>query len=215
MEVEYFILTEPTLLVNETSVDLEGSSYTHTLKVEIIDTNNLINNLKYSIEETTKPPEGINITEDGRLYGRLDPIIPNDIPRINIDGSGRENINRFNGNDKIVDFKIRLDYNISIPEIIESTEPTEEEGSTPTEGEETTPVITYKTVEGYQIFNVSIRIVKNNDIDNYVFMVGYLMSRESVVNGTIVKHTIDYNGVTYDESNVLELLKNHPGPFGV
>ena len=191
MEVEYFILTEPTLLVNETSVDLEGSSYTHTLKVEIIDTNNLINNLKYSIEETTRPPEGINITEDGKLYGRLEPIIPNDIPRINIDGSGRENINRFNGTEKIVDFKIRLEYNITLPD-------------TPDE-----------TLEGYQLFNVSIRIVKNNDIDNYVFMVGYLMSRESVVNGTIVKHTIDYNGVTYDESNVLELLKNHPGPFGV
>lgn len=204
--MDYLILDEDNILTNETGRDIEGSNYLHTLKVKLVNEEYIINNLTYSIPEMSVPPDGVVLSKDGVLSGRLNPVIPKDIPRINIDGSGRENIKRFDGNEKIVNFKIRIDYNIDIP--IDTTESSTTETST----EE--PVIP-EPIIGYQNIDVGIRIVKNNDVDNYVFMVGYIMSEQSVVNGVVVEHTINNNGVTYNKNNVLDLLKNHPGPFGV
>lgn len=204
--MDYLILDEDNILTNETGRDIEGSNYLHTLKVKLVNEEYIINNLTYSIPEMSVPPDGVVLSKDGVLSGRLNPVIPKDIPRINIDGSGRENIKRFDGNEKIVNFKIRIDYNIDIP--IDTTESSNTETST----EE--PVIP-EPIIGYQNIDVGIRIVKNNDVDNYVFMVGYIMSEQSVVNGVVVEHTINNNGVTYNKDNVLDLLKNHPGPFGV
>lgn len=204
--MDYLILDEDNILTNETGRDIEGSNYLHTLKVKLVNEEYIINNLTYSIPEMSVPPDGVVLSKDGVLSGRLNPVIPKDIPRINIDGSGRENIKRFDGNEKIVNFKIRIDYNIDIP--IDTTESSTTETST----EE--PVIP-EPIIGYQNIDVGIRIVKNNDVDNYVFMVGYIMSEQSVVNGVVVEHTINSNGVTYNKDNVLDLLKNHPGPFGI
>ena len=204
--MDYLILDEDNILTNETGRDIEGSNYLHTLKVKLVNEEYIINNLTYSIPEMSVPPDGVVLSKDGVLSGRLNPVIPKDIPRINIDGSGRENIKRFDGNEKIVNFKIRIDYNIDIP--IDTTESSTTETST----EE--PVIP-EPIIGYQNIDVGIRIVKNNDVDNYVFMVGYIMSEQSVVNGVVVEHTINNNGVTYNKDNVLDLLKNHPGPFGI
>lgn len=204
--MDYLILDEDNILTNETGRDIEGSNYLHTLKVKLVNEEYIINNLTYSIPEMSVPPDGVLLSKDGILSGRLNPVIPKDIPRINIDGSGRENIKRFDGNEKIVNFKIRIDYNIDIP--IDTTESITTETST----EE--PVIP-EPIIGYQNIDVGIRIVKNNDVDNYVFMVGYIMSEQSVVNGVVVEHTINNNGVTYNKNNVLDLLKNHPGPFGI
>ena len=204
--MDYLILDEDNILTNETGRDIEGSNYLHTLKVKLVNEEYIINNLTYSIPEMSVPPDGVVLSKDGVLSGRLNPVIPKDIPRINIDGSGRENIKRFDGNEKIVNFKIRIDYNIDIP--IDTTESSDTETST----EE--PVIP-EPIIGYQNIDVGIRIVKNNDVDNYVFMVGYIMSEQSVVNGVVVEHTINNNGVTYNKDNVLDLLKNHPGPFGI
>ena len=204
--MDYLILDEDNILTNETGRDIEGSNYLHTLKVKLVNEEYIINNLTYSIPEMSVPPDGVVLSKDGVLSGRLNPVIPKDIPRINIDGSGRENIKRFDGNEKIVNFKIRIDYNIDIP--IDTTESSTTETST----EE--PVIP-EPIIGYQNIDVGIRIVKNNDVDNYVFMVGYIMSEQSVVNGVVVEHTINNNGVTYNKNNVLDLLKNHPGPFGI
>lgn len=204
--MDYLILDEDNILTNETGRDIEGSNYLHTLKVKLVNEGYIINNLTYSIPEMSVPPDGVVLSKDGVLSGRLNPVIPKDIPRINIDGSGRENIKRFDGNEKIVNFKIRIDYNIDIP--IDTTESSDTETST----EE--PVIP-EPIIGYQNIDVGIRIVKNNDVDNYVFMVGYIMSEQSVINGVVVEHTINNNGVTYNKDNVLDLLKNHPGPFGV
>lgn len=204
--MDYLILDEDNILTNETGRDIEGSNYLHTLKVKLVNEGYIINNLTYSIPEMSVPPDGVVLSKDGVLSGRLNPVIPKDIPRINIDGSGRENIKRFDGNEKIVNFKIRIDYNIDIP--IDTTESSNTETST----EE--PVIP-EPIIGYQNIDVGIRIVKNNDVDNYVFMVGYIMSEQSVVNGVVVEHTINSNGVTYNKDNVLDLLKNHPGPFGI
>lgn len=204
--MDYLILDEDNILTNETGRDIEGSNYLHTLKVKLVNEEYIINNLTYSIPEMSVPPDGVVLSKDGILSGRLNPVIPKDIPRINIDGSGRENIKRFDGNEKIVNFKIRIDYNIDIP--IDTTESSDTETST----EE--PVIP-EPIIGYQNIDVGIRIVKNNDVDNYVFMVGYIMSEQSVVNGVVVEHTINNNGVTYNKNNVLDLLKNHPGPFGI
>lgn len=204
--MDYLILDEDNILTNETGRDIEGSNYLHTLKVKLVNEGYIINNLTYSIPEMSVPPDGVLLSKDGILSGRLNPVIPKDIPRINIDGSGRENIKRFDGNEKIVNFKIRIDYNLDIP--IDTTESSTTETST----EE--PVIP-EPIIGYQNIDVGIRIVKNNDVDNYVFMVGYIMSEQSVVNGVVVEHTINNNGVTYNKNNVLDLLKNHPGPFGV
>lgn len=204
--MDYLILDEDNILTNETGRDIEGSNYLHTLKVKLVNEGYIINNLTYSIPEMSVPPDGVLLSKDGVLSGRLNPVIPKDIPRINIDGSGRENIKRFDGNEKIVNFKIRIDYNIDIP--IDTTESSTTETST----EE--PVIP-EPIIGYQNIDVGIRIVKNNDVDNYVFMVGYIMSEQSVVNGVVVEHTINNNGVTYNKDNVLDLLKNHPGPFGI
>lgn len=204
--MDYLILDEDNILTNETGRDIEGSNYLHTLKVKLVNEEYIINNLTYSIPEMSVPPDGVVLSKDGVLSGRLNPVIPKDIPRINIDGSGRENIKRFDGNEKIVNFKIRIDYNIDIP--IDTTESSTTETST----EE--PVIP-EPIIGYQNIDVGIRIIKNNDVDNYVFMVGYIMSEQSVVNGVVVEHTINNNGVTYNKDNVLDLLKNHPGPFGI
>lgn len=204
--MDYLILDEDNILTNETGRDIEGSNYLHTLKVKLVNEEYIINNLTYSLPEMSVPPDGVVLSKDGVLSGRLNPVIPKDIPRINIDGSGRENIKRFDGNEKIVNFKIRIDYNIDIP--IDTTESSTTETST----EE--PVIP-EPIIGYQNIDVGIRIVKNNDVDNYVFMVGYIMSEQSVVNGVVVEHTINNNGVTYNKDNVLDLLKNHPGPFGI
>ena len=216
-----FELDEDSLLKNEGNTDLEGNPYSHIirtkLKNEIEETTGLpyiINSKNYDFVNYGAVPKGLSITHHGVIHGRLEPIIPSDIPRINIDGSGRENINRFEGNEKIFNFKIRLYYNISKPyyETDESalTTPSSDESS-----EEPVNVLKYEEIEDTQDFDVSIRMVKNNDIDNYVFLVGFLLSESSVVNGITVKHTIKVADVEYNKDDVMEILKVHPGPFGI
>lgn len=216
-----FELDEDSLLKNEGNTDLEGNPYSHIirtkLKNEIEETTGLpyiINSRNYDFVNYNAVPKGLSIDHYGVIHGRLEPIIPNDIPRINIDGSGRENIKRFEGNEKIFNFKIRLYYNISKPyyEIDESA------SSTP-DGDESSgepvKILKYEEIEDTQEFDVSIRMVKNNDIDNYVFLVGFLLSESSVVNGVTVKHTIKVADVEYGKDDVMEILKVHPGPFSI
>lgn len=221
-----FVLDEDSLLKNEGNSDLEGNVYSHILRTklknEIEETTGLpyiINSKNYDFVNYGAVPKGLLIEHSGVIHGRLEPIIPSDIPRINIDGSGRENINRFEGNEKIFNFKIRLFYNISKPyyETVESVPTTPSNGES--SEEPTTPepanVLKYEEIEDTQDFDVSIRMVKNNDIDNYVFLVGFLLSESSVVNGVTVKHTIKVADVEYDKDDVMEILKVHPGPFGI
>ena len=220
-----FELDEDSLLKNEGNSDLEGNPYSHIirtkLKNEIEETTGLpyiINSRNYDFVNYGAVPKGLLIDHLGVIHGRLEPIIPNDIPRINIDGSGRENINRFEGNEKIFNFKIRLYYNISKPyyetDESDSTSSSTESSEEPTTSEPVN-VLKYEEIEDTQVFDVSIRMVKNNDIDNYVFLVGFLLSESSVVNGVTVKHTIKVGNVEYDKNDVMEILKVHPGPFGI
>lgn len=61
--------------------------------------------------------------------------------------------------------------------------------------------------------DVTIKVIKNHDIDNLIYIKEYLKPGTSMVNGFEKKHTMNIDGVSYDKDSVDACIANHPGPF--
>lgn len=96
-----------------------------------------------------------------------------------LDGSNHMNNGRFKHDSYIFNFKVIREYT--------ETDETEE------------PII-----ELISESDISIKVIKNNDIDNLIFCIKYLEAG----------HSINVDGNKYKIDEIDELIKVHKGPFG-
>lgn len=192
------------MLVNQTPVNgasnpQECHMFTH--QVEYVDDESFLEHLEWYLEGDI--PVGISIDkENGLISGKIKSFM--DQPsvgggpkeKLKIDGSNLSALGRdivgytFN-------FKIKRDYTYTFLGTEESSPSS----------------VIIDTIES----DVSIYVIKNNSLDNYIFARMYLEAGESevIVNGKVetLKHKFLYNGIEYTVDSFGEFIKAHPGPF--
>jgi len=115
------------------------------------------------------------------------------------DGSNWKNIGRYKNT--TYTFKFRL-YRIYRDESVNGPISCETENCSIIESGETIDGKFYAIKVQWTF--IEIMVIKNNDIDNYIFAKKYFDAGYKIV----------YNDISYTKENEDDFFKNHPGPFG-
>lgn len=138
-------------------------------------------------------PVGINIDVNGLISGEIkhfgeQPLCTDNYPleEIKRDGSNHKNNGRFKHSTFTFNFTIRRNYKVK--------------GLNP----DTSLLDCENSIDEYVDSEVNIILVKNHDLDTYLFVHNYLEAG----------NVIQYNNVKYFYEDINELMIVHPGPFG-
>lgn len=144
-------------------------------------------------------PVGLSISDKGLISGIMDifdnqtAIKNNTTPEVtDVSGQNWMSNGRYRGSSYTFNFQIELVYEY---ELVATVSEDAEEGSEPP-----TPKIVRDVVSS----DVNITMVRNYDVDNYVFVKKYLEAG----------HKLIYDNEEYNISSIGDYLNKHPGPFG-
>ena len=211
------VITSPTKLVNDVPENgaanpWECHNFIHT--VLYTEAANFISNSKWSLSGNV--PVGLSIDPDtGIISGQISyfkdqPYATNNYPDEILleDGSNYMNIGRFKDPSLVFPFTITREYNILNPLVEDPATPGALDPAVTDLGNGTVQLADGVTIAPMTVLesnfkDVEIKVIKNNDIDNLVYLVKYLEAG----------YHITVNGEKYFKDRVNELLQVHPGPF--
>lgn len=152
-------------------------------------------------------PNKITIDEDGLISGRMlifdeQPCITNNAPSepTKLDGSNWLSNGRYRGAQYTFNFTVRLDYKYPNPALNTGSGGTG--GGSEDDVDPGPPPPEF--IEDFTESNVSITMIRNHDVDNYVFVKKYFEAG----------HTLRIDNDEYTEKHMDDFIMRHPGPFG-
>lgn len=151
-------------------------------------------------------PNNLTIDGKGLISGRMlifdeQPIITNNAPTepTKLDGSNWLSNGRYRGSKYVFNFTVRLDYKYPNPALNTGS------GTVGGSEDETDPgPPPPKYIEAFTESNINIVMIRNHDVDNYVFVKKYFEAG----------HTLRIDNDEYTKDHMVDFIMRHPGPFG-
>lgn len=214
-------ITSDLLLPNQSGLYHAKNPWeTHIYKHQITykETDMFYKHISWSIDG--KVPKDLTIdTETGLISGTIlifnkqDPSMFSATPfeKMKLDGSNWRNVGR--PREAYVDFTFIVTRKYNIKKFLTINKLLVTDIVTPIEFDLRIKALEtsnteYELVEETASKEVSIRVIRNNDLDTRMFFIAYLDADTTEVNGEIVKHKLYKNGKAYTKETLEDFINN-------